>query len=252
MSVGRAYSTLSDPRDIKALKSVLNYSLLGLLLCCLARPGGAATHSAKFQAMRALLAGIGTTPCVTIPDFYIPSAYDYSILSLYGVGCVRFDLGAANVQQVAASQAEVRAVVAHGLKILLVSPYVPLGAAPSGTLFTTAAAITAQTVALSPQSFLYVELMNEANDVSRFFETQFTPAQYVLYANTISAALLPYQTNTSTSGVTFNNPNYLSWLDATVPNINAPCVGAHFYSVSPNFFGSAISRSDCVIENKCV
>ncbi|MBD5656697.1 MAG: hypothetical protein IAI50_16180 [Candidatus Eremiobacteraeota bacterium] len=191
-----------------------------------------------------------TIPCVTIADFTAPTSTDLAYLKAYNIHCVRFDLGAADSTQIASSQAEVKAVAADGLFILLISPYVPKGVTPTQALYDSDASITEQTVALAPNSFAGVELMNEANNDGGLNETQLTTSQYVAYANTIANSLYEAHTYTITSGATTSVSNFLSWQEATVPSISAECIGAHFYGISSSNFYSSLMGFEADFSNK--
>jgi hypothetical protein len=195
----------------------------------------------RASSNRRATASYPTRTCVTINDFSIPSALDLATLRAYKISCVRFDLGAANAKEVAASRAEVRAVAADGLGILLITPYIPLNAPISHALFVADAEITEQTIALAPSAFVGVELMNEANEEAPLAETQLKPSEYVDYANTVAAAM-PSWMYVITSGLSVAEPSWQAWDAQTVPYIaRANCVGTHLYGVNPTGFGSALA-----------
>jgi hypothetical protein len=150
-----------------------------------------------------------------------------------------------------ASEAQFKAVVADGLYAVLVSPYIPPGTNPTQTLFNSDAASTEDVVRIAPSSILFVELMNEPNDVP-VNETQLTASQYISYANTIISGLSSISPHVyiSSGGATTGASNFVAWQDATVPSIGVDWVGAQYYGVNSSQFEQTLLNDEAMFKSK--
>jgi len=176
------------------------------------------------------LASVTTNYCVNVNDFVMPTAANIAKLHAVNANCVRFDL----IPGLAPAQ--IQAYRAAGFGVMGISPYVPLGTAPTQSVFDQDASFV-QTVA---PSLMVLELMNEPNNEGPLSEAQLSPSQYIAYAQTIARAARAANPGLfiSSGGTSGYDPG---WLAATIPALKASgsidCVGVHPYGVAANQFG---------------